>query len=484
MDSTVKALHKNIVEWLAGPTGATILHICLILALLLLVDFSKEPEMKPVDFTYIPKEDVKKLDDPPPLDPVFTKNTSTEPNFKPTVDEPDIPADVDIFNDALLTPSQESLMVPDAPSPISIQGVFAGANKGRIGKDARGRAGDKYSNNWYKYTEVAVERALEWLRLNQNKDGSWGDADHAAMTGLAILTYLAHGETTASEPYGETVTRALRYLMAQQNENGEFDRVDTTGGTYSQAICVYAISEAFGMTRIPELREVMEKGVAVLLEGQQASGGFDYRFQKSARRDTSLGGWCSQALKAAYIARAENPGLRKAMELAVADMKAAQKEGGQFYYTHKGSHTSEGITAVAVLSMQLLGHGQAREVRKGLSALRHTDCDWKRPPAWPMYSWYYISQIKFHQGGDSWERWNNEFAPQFVHSQNPDGSWTSAGVGLKKGSHGREQMHPVYATTLAALTLQVYYRNLPTYQPIEKQAVKPASKGEITVQIF
>jgi hypothetical protein len=484
MEPTIKALHKNIAEWMAGPTGAAILHLFLILALLLLVDFSKEPPPDSTEFTYIPVEDTITLDKPPPLEPIPTEFTSADPEFKPVVNEPDRQADEDLFNQDPLTPPQEPFMISEAPSPISIQGIFAGKNKGRIGTEARAQAGEKYSNNWYPYTDVAVGRALEWLRLNQNKDGSWGEADHAAMTGLALLTYLAHGETTASEPYGETVTRAIRYLMAQQNEFGEFDRVDTTGGTYSQAICVYAISEAFGMTRIPELREVMEKGVAVLLAGQQASGGFDYRFKQSERRDTSLGGWCSQALKAAYIARAKNPGLRNAMELAVADMKAAQKEDGQFYYTHKGSHTSEGITAVAVLSMQLLGHGQAREVRKGLSALKQTDCDWQHPPAWPMYSWYYISQIKFHQGGEQWVRWNNEFAPQFIKSQNPDGSWDSAGGSLKKGTHGREQMHRVYATTLAALTLQVYYRNLPTYQPMEKQAVEPASSGEVTIQVL
>jgi len=484
MDTSIKALHKNIMEWVAGPTGAAILHVCLILALLFLVDFSKDPPPESFEVTYLPVEEKVFVDPPPPLDPIPTEVTSTDPEFKPLFDEADMPTDEDIFPQEPFILQQEALLIPDAPAPISIQGLCAGENKGRIGKEARDQAGAQYGNKWYKYTEVSVERALEWLRLNQNKDGSWGDADHAAMTGLALLTYLAHGETTASEPYGETVTRSIRYLISQQNDNGEFDRVDTTGGTYSQAICVYAISEAFGMTRIPELREVMEKGVAVLLAGQQESGGFDYRFKKSERRDTSLGGWCSQALKAAYIARANNPGLRNAMELAVADMKAAQKEDGQFYYAHKGSHTSDGITAVAVLSMQLLGHGQAREVRKGLSALKYTDCDWQHPPAWPMYSWYYISQIKFHQGGEQWVRWNNEFAPQFIKSQNPDGSWDSAGVSLKKGTNGREQMHRVYATTLAALTLQVYYRNLPTYQPMDEQAVVPTSSGEVKVRVF
>ncbi|HAL91430.1 MAG TPA: hypothetical protein DCM68_00165, partial [Verrucomicrobia bacterium] len=307
-----------------------------------------------------------------------------------------------------------------------------------------------------------------------------------AMAGLGILTFLAHGETVASEKYGETVKRAIQYLVARQNEQGAFDKLDTTAGTYSQAICVYAVSEAYGMTRIPSLKTVMERGVQVLIDGQQANGGYDYKFAKGARRDTSLGGWCCQAMKAAYIAGAENAGLHDAMEKAVVDMKSAQKpDDGSFYYSYTGSsHSTHSITAVAVLSMQLLGHGADKETRDGLNFLGGADCKWANPPEWPMYAWYYIAQTKFHQGGASWTGWNNQFAPQFIRNQNPDGSWNSAGLALKKGATGREDMHPVYATTLAALSLQVYYRFLPTYQPIDTAPVDQTSDDDVKIEIL
>ena len=61
--------------------------------------------------------------------------------------------------------------------------------------------------------------ALRWLKKNQEADGSWhinsGGGSNAsgpakpAMTGLALLTYLAHGETPASEEFGQTVERAI-----------------------------------------------------------------------------------------------------------------------------------------------------------------------------------------------------------------------------------------------------------------------------------
>ena len=45
-------------------------------------------------------------------------------------------------------------------------------------------------------------------------------------------------------------------------------------------------------------------------------------------------------------------------------------------------------------------------------------------------------------------------------------------------------MHPVYATTLAALTLQVYYRFLPTYQPIDTTPVDQKSDSDVKIEIM
>ena len=485
MDSSFKALHRNIAEWMAGPTGAVILHLSLILALLFLVDFSTEPDDPTVEIQYVTPTEAPPFDPkPPPILPRAEASDDSTEVAMPIAD-PDLPAPPEVFEFSQpQATSPESFDIPPIPSPVILQGMAAGAMKGRLGAEGHAAAGAKYGGDGWALAEIAVKRALEWLRVNQNPDGSWGDHDLEAMTGLAILTYLAHGETTASVTYGETVKRAIQRLLARQNEKGEFVRTDSTAGTYAQAICVYAISEAYGMTRIPSLRPAMEKGAEVLIQGQQANGGFDYRFEKGARRDTSLGGWCSQALKAAFIAGAQNPRLKTAMDLAVADMKSAQNEDGSFYYSNPSSHSTHGITAVAVLSMQLLGHGGEKAVQGGLDFLRDADCDWRKPPDWPMYSWYYIAQTKFHQGGGSWANWNRRFAPQFIRNQNPDGSWTSAGLSLEKGATGRENMHPVYATTLAALTLQVYYRFLPTYQPIEEQAVDQKSADDAKVLIL
>ncbi len=485
MDSTIKALHKNVMEWMAGPTGSIVIHASIILALLFLVDLSikekdKEIEVKVIEIDEQQLDEL--LEELKPPEELPEVDTMTPPDVEMDLTPPPE------VQDFTATPEMDTVteldIASDAISPIVMKNLAPGNMKNRTG-GGRAASIKAFGGKWGEYAEAAVLRALEWLRINQNQDGSWGTHDKEAMAGLGILTFLAHGETTASEKYGQTVERAIRYLVARQNETGAFCKTDTTAGTYSQAICVYAISEAYGMTRIPSLKSVMEKGVQVIINGQQTGGGYDYKFAKAERRDTSLGGWCCQAMKAAYIAGAENAGLHEAMEKAVGDMKTVQKEDGSFYYSFVGkSHSTHSITAVAVLSMQLLGHGGDAEVRKGLDFLGGADCNWQNPPEWPMYAWYYISQTKFHQGGASWTGWNNQFAPQFIRNQNPDGSWNSAGLALKEGATGRENMHPVYATTLAALTLQVYYRFLPTYQPIETKAIDQTSEDDVKIEIL
>ena len=489
MDASIRALHKNFMEWAAGPVGSITLHIAAIVALFVFASMIKPKEMDPgIEVTVIEVDEQK-------LDELLEEKPPEElPDMVETITPPDVnldmtpPPDVQDFAAAPVQDTVELNIASDAISPIIMKGLAPGAMANRSGS-GRAAAIGNYGGQWGQYAEAAVMRALEWLRINQNQDGSWGTHDKEAMAGLGILTFLAHGETTASEKYGPTVERAIRYLVARQNEKGEFCKTDTTGGTYGQAICVYALGEAYGMTRIPSLKSVMEKGVQVLIDGQQPKGGFDYKFAKGTRRDTSLCGWCCQAMKAAYIAGAENAKLHDAMELAVQDLKSVQKaDDGSFYYSGSfgagGGHSTHSITAVAVLSMQLLGHGEDAEVKRGLDFLGNAECNWKNPPDWPMYAWYYISQTKFHKGGATWTGWNAQFAPQFIRSQNPDGSWNSAGLSLKEGATGRENMHPVYATTLAALTLQVYYRFLPTYKPIQTEKQDQKSTDDVQIEIL
>ena len=492
MDLSIKALHKNIAEWMAGPLGSIVIHVGIILAALFLVTTTvkqKEPELE----VQVIEVDNQQLDDiledlKPPEDLPDLVDTITPPEVDMDMTPP--PDVQDFTASPVMDTVAELDIASTAISPIIMKGLAPGNMSNRSGSGRRAAIG-AYGGKWGEYAEAAVLRALEWLKVNQNEDGSWANSNKEAMCGLGILTFLAHGETTASEKYGETVEKAIRYLCARQNDKGQFCKWGNGAApVYTQAICVYALSEAYGMTRIGSLKSVMEKGVQVIIDGQQPKGGFDYGFKKESRRDTSLGGWCCQAMKAAYIAGAENQGLHEAMEKSIKDMKGAQREDGYFIYAD-GRGRITNMTAVACLSMQLLGHGEDKEVKDGVRWLNDANCSWEKPDQCPLYAWYYMSQVKFHVGGNTWSTWNNKFAPQYIRHQNPDGSWVSPGVtGFKEGTDtverewmGSEHDSKVYATTLAALTLQVYYRFLPTYKPIEVES-EAASDGDVAIEIL
>ncbi len=472
---------RMLLNHLWGPTGSIILHILIIFALVKLVVFKtveKAPEVEvimvepeSVDLEEF-QQDLEKLDEMPDMpDDMTPPEIATDVEQPPDVEEV-APATEDAVDFAALD------IQNDIQSPLVMKGLF----KGRSSSGRHAMLG-KYAGRWGKYTESAVIKALDWLKKHQNSDGSWGP-NKTAMTGLGLLTFLAHGETTSSEKYGETVEKGIKYLVSRQDASGRFCKTETQPGPYAHGIATYAISEAYGLTRIPALKPVMEKAVQVILDGQQKGGGWNYKYDSGPRRDTSVAGWQVQALKAAYLAGAENPGLHEAMEKSIRDIKSVfNAETGRFGYTDKGWGT-DGVCAIGVLCLQFLGHGKDPEVRQALQALKSADCNWSKPGPWAMYGWYYITQAKFHYGGSSWNAWNSKFARVLTKNQNPDGSWTAPGEAAHV-KHGKEtHQGPVYSTTFGALTLQVYYRFLPTYKPVAVKAVEEGEEDDVKIDVI
>lgn len=466
---------KKILEQLMGPTGSVLIHALILLVLVRLVFFEPTEEGPRVEVIILTPEEanldelrreLRQLEEidsieaiaPPEVSLDVSESLTQEVDGFSSVDEPAVDfAALDV--------------VDLVQSPLVMRGLYAGrSDAGRRGALAR------HAGRWAEETERAVLKALEWLRENQNEDGSWDEENQVAMTGLGLLTFLAHGETPTSERYGETVEKAIRYLVDTQLENGEWpSRPSGLNYVYGHAIAAYAMGEAYGLTEIPVLKDAMERAVRVILDGQQSTGGWDYYWRQTPRRDTSVAGWQIQALKAAQIAGVEIEGLREAMNKAVTDLKRAQHTNGKFGYSGDPTFGTIGVTGVGILSLQLLGHAQDEACLKGIEYLESRDLDvsWDEdaPGDYPLYGWYYITQAKFHHG-KNWNDWNSKFARAFTRAQNEDGSWIPPGDEARRGA--------VYGTTFAALTLQVYYRLLPTYQQRAVQTLEPPPPPEET----
>lgn len=344
--------------------------------------------------------------------------------------------------------------------------------------------------------EESVMRALRWLKAQQLPDGSW-PGQPTAMTGLALLSFLAHGEKPDSAEFGPTVERGLRFLIDNQAENGLFKSKD--GNNYAHPIATYALCEAYTLTQVPMLKEAAEKAVRHIVRGQHPSGGWDYNMKQSDRDDTSYMGWCAQALKAAHMAGdLDVEGLDEAYKNAPVGFRRNAHKSGGFGYTDKGRG---GLSGVGVLCMQLLGAAKETEVGSTLAyldACGYSFEDWEKQPyngGSPVYYWYYITQAMFHSSRERWDRWNAKFQPELIRRQvvvknavedaagdrRDIGYWDSPSKsehimagGASDKAVRYEKGVPVEGTTtlgarvqdtcLSALQLMVFYRYLPTYK--------------------
>ncbi|MEM7391239.1 MAG: prenyltransferase/squalene oxidase repeat-containing protein [Verrucomicrobiota bacterium] len=456
---------KKLKDRLYGPTGSVVLHIFLIALMIFLVKSPETEATKPEEII-ITMEPNPMMPVPPPMPPKPPQPPVDDPSNTfdgiPTPKAPDTSVNIDeiappepqqLSRDAL-DPANQLASIFSTPKGTEMMGLMPEITIGEGPTTAT------------EETEAAVLKGLNWLKENQREDGSW-DKNRIAMTGLALLTFLAHGETPGKPKYGNTVERGIDYLLDHQSDSGFFGKSPNEGNAavYAHAIATYAISEAYAMTyRAVKLRAPLEKATYLIVRGQQTGGGWYYNYKKSDRRDTSVAGWQIQALKSAKLNRIEVPGLDAALKRAEQDIRAIYNpDNYRFGYTSAGSG-SLGMSGVGVLSLQLLGKGKSPEARGGLRALNAARIHWTRSGMKsPLYSWYYITQAKFHAGGTSWNRWNRDMIDVLTAAQAGDGHWDFPTSHDGKAEHGHTE-GPVYSTTLATMILEVYYRFLPTFQ--------------------
>lgn len=473
-----------------GTLISLLLHVGIIILLVKVLIFRAPEDEQAIDVRIV-EQQVRELDE------VEEEQPAEEQSAEESLEAPDELSDA-IPDDSLLQDSMlESELdlsgldsVSDIESPLVMKGLMVGrSNAGRkkLLREFGGRYGSK--------AEAAVLKGLDWLKANQRDDGAWGvgtsksmtaKQERARLTGLALLCYLAHGETPQSEKYGEAVQRAIQYLLSEQDEKtGSFVPFSKTKGShddigvYGHAISTYALCEAYAMTRMPMLKEPIGRAVQLIVDGQQEKGGWDHRYQHEQWSDLSVGGWQVQALRAALATEIPNPELMEALEKSVPFVQSMHAGEGRFYY-RLGNKTPNGdldyMTGVAVLCMQLAGSNQVAEVKAGLEYLKDVECtDWDE--GWEKtgknksfniaYEWYYNTQAIFQKGGSKWQSWNNKFAPMLIEAQDDSGAWkppSEAGKDLTKDI--------IYTTEFCCLSLQVYYRILPSFKKPE-QSNKP-----------
>jgi hypothetical protein len=325
--------------------------------------------------------------------------------------------------------------------------------------------------------DEAVGKALNWFKANQSADGSWTGSHKTAMTGFALLAFLGHCETPLSKDYGDTVLRAMTYLInVGMKTNGKLSTNPADKAwPYEHSIATYALAEAAtfckqGNITVPNLFEVTQKAGQVIIDNQhKKSGGWDYSYDIEGKRggDLSIAAWHIQALKACYHTGLEFKGLSKAAANGIKYVDSMQcKDGGFAYAKADEKSHAEGyrtMTGAGILCLQMWDKGSMSSARQGAKYIVENSkfdynsifCD--------LYGHYYESQAMINRGGEDWRIYNALFRDQLLKNQSPDGSWKTPGGGAKMLRAVAPEWvgNAHYRTALCTLMLEVYYRFLP-----------------------
>ncbi len=490
-DEILYAQMKN-APWI----GASVAFHGALIGLLLLMPTGDGalPHVAPSVIAHMPTEKVD-LDDPvvPP------KNIEPDPTKvdKRVEDDvldlpPDIEASVDQEVDDVTAGDPDfSAIAPfdEAGQNAAIGiGVDAGGAWGKRGlganKNGSGGGGKGYG------TEPEVDRALSWLSNHQAPNGSWdcdgfadqcklnqcsgpGNAVHdPGVTGLALLAFLAQGDTQSAGRYKDTVKSGLRYLVSIQDAEGCIGPRTGHGYQYSHAIATMALAEAYGVTGSRVLRGPAQRAVNFIHNSQNPYMAWRYGV-RDGDNDTSVTGWMVMALKSAKLAelQVDEGSFRSA--LAWVD-KMTEPEFGRVGYQRRGGPSArqadmidqfpadqtESVTSVGVLTRVFCGQDPEKNelVAKGADLMQ------KKLPRWDidagtidMYYWYYGTLAMHQIGGARWKEWNRAMKSAIADHQRLEqgrdeyGSWDPVGPWGVEG--GR-----VYSTALMTLSLQVYYR--------------------------
>ena len=461
-------------------------------------------------------EDPEALEDKVEEDPPEVEPPEELPDI--VVENPVVGQPTEMISEA--PPTDEPVSVQPAPqdsvsitkSPVKMSGIMSSRSPGVRGAALRG--GNMHGDA---STEAAVMKALRWLKHTQRDDGSWA-GQPVSNTGLAILSYLAHGETTASPEFGYTVERALGFLLGKlQGDGDQVHFVGEDANEYAFLIATYALCEAYSMMQNPDVKYAALKCLSRIVNNQSPTGGWDYKLNRnSSRDDLSFAGWALQALKAGKLAGLKPEGLEECIGKAVHCLETRSFKNGGFGYTANTAPT--GLTATGCLAMQLLGYGARKEVAEALDYMRNWLPGFEPgkgqggpggvlPGANPQYYCYYAAQCKFQAGmkegatvpdQKTWQDWNvamKALYPKTIITipekiQGPDGKMHAMGYWTYKDptcNVGGDTM----GTCLCALQLMVYYRYLPTTQTsagladdqLEKAKAAPKKAADVAVDV-
>ena len=290
----------------------------------------------------------------------------------------------------------------------------------------------------------ALKSVQDFIAKHQKPDGSFAREKDPGEDALCLLALMVGGSGSGVGPYGKEIAQGVNYLVGLQDGTGFFPSQNPQHGMYGHALATLLLTEVWGMSRQPEMKDRLRKAVQLIVDCQNRNGGWSYFPKIEDRTDLSVTVMQTMAVRSAVDAGIFVP--QVTIEKAVKAIKGcySEKEGG-FGYTGpndvKFSTTGAGLAA-----LQTVGVYRDRTIEQAIRYLQANAFGSKKE--WFWYGHYYISVAMYHEGGPAWE----EYYPKVLrHALDAVGSRSHRNL-------------PLWENCFMALVLGMPCRYIPIYQ--------------------
>ncbi len=310
-------------------------------------------------------------------------------------------------------------------------------------------------------SERAVEAALEWLASVQFPDGGWcfdhglhpdrnGKASDAgsytaarnSATGIALLPFLAAGNTHRKGTYKETVAAGLDFLSKRITPQKDKGRV--FGGSLAgkgefghvNSLCGLAFAEAFAMTGDKRLQPFVKALAGYSLVAQDpVRGGWDLnRIQGKGQIHASL-----NHVQFLFVANLLDQGT---VQRTTRFLNTCEYDGGARYHVRPGDKSQSWLLDMSGLYLRVLLGSNLDDpgFKKGIEQL-------KNERTWQLAdtcAGLIFSDLLFQADEQAWRRWNSVFSEKVLLEQEKEGvergSWCYTEGGWRILAAGQDEL--------------------------------------------
>lgn len=380
-----------------------------------------------------------------------------------------------------------SVSLITVPSPCSAQDVASREQE------------DVLTAKQWQQVDESVERALDWLARQQQRNGSFPTLmqGQPGVTGLVVMAFAAHGHTPGNGPYGQVLDNAIRYIASNQQQNGLVAAIAPRGvrisrnvsrnvgetATYNHGISSLALSEVYASSSAAsavEIREVIENSIKASLEMQSwrkarkvDQGGWRYLDllpRDGEPVDSNLSNTVWQML---FLRSAKNAGFDVPQEAVDGAVRFIRNCFNPKYDTFVlmpsyQDHRTRGMSGAGVIALALAGEHDSVEARtSGDWILKNTFLEYNKVEPFGQRGFlddryhhgvFFCTQATYQLGGRYWEEFFPPMVEVILQNQRSDGSWDPE-------SHTSDRKFGnAYTTALMVLSLGAPNQLLPVLQ--------------------